>query len=280
MCVGLLYECCPVIKACAGREEREWWIVIRVFPRVDNAKLMELFRKGVEGQWSATQIDWERPLLLGRDERRALAHVLTPVYLGEQTAMVGASSVIPQFFAAHQTEAQLYLATFLLDEARHFETLTRFYHKADQRPLEVRDLKEIFHYQARLFKSRDKVEWLWGILLSDILARHFYGTLVKVLPGSLFAQIASRIILDEARHLAFAELYLKAILTQKPELKPVFLKMRDELLFLMRAIAAALHKEAALIGMDTKLLMAVVADDVEKKVRRLHIAELEQDEAD
>jgi hypothetical protein len=192
--------------------------------------------------------------------------------------MIGASSVIPQFFAAHQTEAQLYLATFLLDEARHFETLTRFYHKTDQRPLEVRDLKEIFRYQARLFKSRDKVEWLWGILLSDILARHFYGTLVKVLPGSLFAQIAGRIILDEARHLAFAELYLKAILTQKPELKPVFRKMRDELLFLMRAIAAALHEEAALIGMDTRLLMAVVADDVEKKVRRLHLAEVEQDE--
>jgi len=252
--------------------------VIRVFPSVDNTKLMELFRKGVEGQWSATQINWECPLLLDRDGQRALAHVLTPVYLGEQTAMIGASSVIPQFFAAHQTEAQLYLATFLLDEARHFETLTRFYHKIDQRPLEVRDLKEIFRYQARLFKSRDKVEWLWGILLSDILARHFYSTLVKLHPDSLFAQIASRIILDEARHLAFAELYLKAILVQKPELKPVFLKMRDELLFLMRAIATALNTEAALIGMDGTLLMAAVADDIEKKVQRLHMAELEQDE--
>jgi rubrerythrin len=241
---------------------------------------MELFRKGVEGQWSAAQLDWERPLLLDRHERQALAHVLTPVYLGEQTAMIGASSVIPQFFAAHQTEAQLYLATFLLDEARHFETLTRFYHKMDQRPLEVRDLKEIFHYQARLFKSRDKVEWLWGILLSDILARHFYGTLVKTHPGSLFAQIASRIILDEARHLAFAELYLKATLAQKPELKPAFLKMRDELLFLMRAIAAALKDKAALIGIDGMRLIAVVADDVEKKVRRLHMAEPEQGESE
>jgi rubrerythrin len=254
--------------------------VIRVFPRVDNAKLMELFRKGVEGQWSAAQIDWERPLLLGRNEQRALAHILTPVYLGEQTAMIGASSVIPQFFAAHQTEAQLYLATFLLDEARHFETLTRFYHKVDQRPLEVRDLKEIFRYQARLFKSRDKLEWLWGILLSDILARHFYGTLVKLLPGSLFAQIASRIILDEARHLAFAELYLRDALAQQPELAPAFLKMRDELLFLMRAISSALHDEGALIGMDGKLLMAAVADDVEKKVRRLHMAEVKRDEVE
>src|SRR5262245_62500883 len=191
---------------------------------------MELFRKGVEGQWSAAQIDWEGPLLLDRQEQQALAHVLTPVYLGEQTAMVGASAMMPQFFAAHHTEAQLYLATFVLDEARHFETLTRFYQKMDLRPLEGRDLQDMFRYQARLFKSRDKVEWLWGILVSDILAQHFYGILAKVHADSLFGHIASRILRDEARHLAFAELYLKTALTHKPELKPKFLKMREELL--------------------------------------------------
>ena len=253
--------------------------MIRVFPCVDDTKLMELFRKGVEGQWSAALIDWERPLVLDRHEQRALAHVLTPVYLGEQTAMVGASSVIPQFFAAHQTEAQLYLATFLLDEARHFETLTRFYNKMDLRPLEVRQLKEMFRYQARLFKSRDKVEWLWGILLSDILARHFYSILVKARPGSLFAEIAGRIMLDEARHLAFAELYLKAALAREPGLGPGFLKMRDDLLFLMQAIYTALKEEAALVGIDGTLLFAAVTDDIEKKVRRLQMAEPEQDES-
>jgi len=261
-------------------EKEEGRTVIRVFPRVEDTKLMELFRKGVEGQWSAAEIAWDHPLRLDSREQRALAHVLTPVYLGEQTAMLGASSVIPQFFVAHQTEAQLYLATFLLDEARHFEILTRFYHKIDQRPLEVRDLKEIFRYQARLFKSRDKVEWLWGILLSDIFARHFYSTLVKLHPDSLFAHIASRIILDEARHLAFAELSLKALLLQQPELAPGFLKTRDELLFLMKAINAALKDETDIIGLDGTLLIASVADDIEKKARRLHMIEPEQDIAE
>lgn len=254
--------------------------MIRVFPRVDNTKLMELFRKGVEGQWSAAQLDWKRPLLLNRHEQAALAHVLTPVYLGEQTAMLGASAVIPQFFAAHQTEAQLYLSTFLLDEARHFETLTRFYNFIDQRPLEVRDLKEIFRYQARLFKSRDKVEWLWGILISDILARHFYSILVKAHPGSLFAHIARRILTDEARHLAFAELYLKAALQHSPELKPAFLRMRDELLTLMREIYAALKEKALFVGLDGNELFGGVCADIEKKVQRLHMADAEQDNAE
>ena len=240
---------------------------------------MALFRKGVEGQWSAAQIDWEQPLLLDPQEQKALAHVLTPIYLGEQTAMVGASSVIPQFFSAHQTEAQLYLATFLLDEARHFETLTRFYHKINQRPLEVRDLKVIFRYQARLFKSRDKVEWLWGILVSDIFARHFYGIIAKAHPGSLFAHIAGLILTDEARHLAFAELYLKAALARSPELKPVFLKMRDELLVLVREIYLGVKEKAMFIGLDENLLFGGVTEDIEKKVQRLAMADTEQDSA-
>ncbi|MCS6925239.1 MAG: ferritin-like domain-containing protein [Candidatus Binatia bacterium] len=252
--------------------------MIRVFPRISDSKVMELFRKGVEGQWSAALIDWEHPIHLDHHERQAFARVLTPVYLGEQTAMVGASSVIPQFFAAHHTEAQLYLATFLLDEARHFETLTRFYHKIDRRPLEVRDLKEIFRYQARLFKSRDRLEWLWGILISDILARHFYGTLVKAHPDSLFAQIGSRILLDEARHLAFAELYLKDALARQPQLGSKFLVMRDDLLWLMHTIYAALREDARVVGIDGSRLFAAVCDDIEKKVRRLRLAEPLEDE--
>jgi hypothetical protein len=252
----------------------------RVFPRVEDTKLMALYRKGVEGQWSPAQIDWECPLRLTRPEQQALAHVLTPVYLGEHTAMVGASAVMPQFFAAHHTEAQLYLATFVLDEARHFETLTRFYQKMDLRPLEGRDLKDMFRYQARLFKSRDKVEWLWGILLSDILAQHFYGTLVKAHPHSLFACIASRIVRDEARHLAFAEWYLKDALARQPELAPAFLKMRDELLFLVHAIYAVLKDKANFVGIDGPLLFAAVSHDIEKKMRRLRMMDQEQEETD
>lgn len=248
-------------------------IVIQVFPRIDNAKLMDLFRKGVAGQWSATEIDWAHPLVLDRHEKRAFAMVLTPIYLGEQMAMLGASTAIPQCFAAHETEAQLYLSTFLLDEARHFETLTRFYNALDQRPLEVRELRDMFRYQARLFKSRDRVEWLWGILLSDILARHFYSILAKAHPDSLFAQIAGRILRDEARHLAFAELYLRAALEREPQRGPVFLQTRDELLRLMESIYAALKTEAVLIGIDGQTLFGAINRDIENKVKRLQLGE-------
>ncbi|MGE0685093.1 MAG: hypothetical protein AB7P69_29800, partial [Candidatus Binatia bacterium] len=127
---------------------------------------------------------------------------------------------------------------------------------------------------------RDKVEWLWGILVSDILARHFYGILVKEHPGSLFSHIGARILTDEARHLAFAELYLKTALQRSPELKPRFLKMRDELLMLMREIYTGLKEKASLVGIDGYVLFAGVAGDIEKKVQRLQMNEMELDKTE
>ena len=130
-----------------------------------------------------------------------------------------------------------------------------------------------YFYQARLFKSRDRVEWLWGILLSDILARHFYSILAKAHPDSLFAQIAGRILRDEARHLAFAELYLRAALEREPQRGPVFLQTRDELMRLMESIYAALKSEAVLIGIDGQTLFGAINRDIENKVKRLHLRE-------
>lgn len=243
----------------------------RVFPTLDHTRLLKLFHKGVAGQWSSDAIDWQTPLQLAPAEQQALAQVLTPVYFGEHTAILGASAMMPQVVAAHHTDAQLYLATLVLDEARHFETLTRFYHTMGQRPLEGRALKAMLRYQARLCKSRDTVEWLWGLLMSDILAQHFYGMLIAVHPTSLLATIARRIVRDEARHLAFAEWYLQDLLTRQPERAPQCLRMRDELLGLMQVMHVALKPQAQFLGLDGTALFAAVAHDIEYKVQRLRL---------
>ncbi len=257
--------------------------MIRVFPKLENKKLMDLFHKGVEGQWSAAHVSWDTPIQLDRHERAALGAFLSPVYLGEQTAMVGAGQVIPQFFSAHETEAQLYLSTFLLDEARHFEILTRFYTEMDVRPLRLRDLKDMLRYHLRLYKSGDPYDWQWGILMSDVVAKYFYGHIIKANPDSLFSEIARRILRDEARHLAFSELFLSTAVRENLELRPRFLKMRDELLFLIQSMCNALKADGELIGVDSGDMFGAIAEEVEKKGDRLRLGEstddLEDDES-
>ena len=102
----------------AAGATKEGWIVIRVFPHIENAKLMNLYHKGVEGQVVSRTVNWEYPLGLDRQEQQALGHVLTPVYLGEQTAMVGASWVDPAVLCRPSNRSAIISRHVLLDEAR------------------------------------------------------------------------------------------------------------------------------------------------------------------
>ena len=105
----------------------------------------------------------------------------------------------------------------------------------------------------------------------------FYGNLVRANPDSLFAHISRRIVRDEARHLAFSELYLASSVRTDPSLKPTFIRMRDELLFLIENMVVTLKAEADLIGVDGPELFAAVADEVEKKGERLSLGESAED---
>src|SRR5207244_1111673 len=109
--------------------------VSRVFPDLHEDLLLNLFHKGARAQWTSRDLDFGPPLRLDARQREALARLLTPVYFGEQTAMAGASGILPQLMRARETTAQLYLASFILDEARHFEALTHLYRSLGHDPL-------------------------------------------------------------------------------------------------------------------------------------------------
>src|SRR5438067_5087098 len=184
--------------------------ITRIFPDLTEDLLLNLFHKGAQAQWTSRNIDWTGPIRLSERKRLALARLLTPVYFGEQTAMAGASSILPSVMAAGEATAQLYIASFIMDEARHFETLTRLYRTLGHDPLGIRDMPELLRYYHRL-RQGDRVDWVWGILISDIIGKHFYRELgpKQAAPDPFFGGLTTRILKDESRHLAFAEHYLK-----------------------------------------------------------------------
>jgi hypothetical protein len=225
--------------------------MIRIFPKLDENDLyVRLFHKAVASQWSSEDVDWEAPVGLSPRQAQALTRILTPVYLGEQTAMNGAATTLPSIAGAGETTAQLYLSTFLLDEARHFEALTRLYRRLGHNPVELRELPEMLRYHHRL-RQGDRYDWLWGILISDLFAREFYLSFSKVQPRALFGQMSARILVDESRHQAFAHAYLKNALPKlSPERRQALLRMRDELLQIMRAMNRHLRPDAEVLGID------------------------------
>lgn len=249
--------------------------MIRVYPKFDDDVFIKLFHKGVKAQWTASDVDWERPLQFNPANARALAHMLTPVYLGEQSAMIGASVVLPQMAMAGETTSQIYLSSFLIDEARHFEVLTRLYQRLQEDPVNVRQMPEMLRYHNRLRKG-DRVDWVWGILISDIFAKNFYKAFAKSQPEALFGSLSERILQDESRHQAFAEHYLKrAMPVLGPERRSLLLQMRDELFQTMDAMYLRLNDDASRLGIDGRVFLDNLLQEIERKAKKIGIDQSE-----
>ena len=243
--------------------------MIKVYPRFEDDLLVRLFHKGVKSQWTVEDVNWTDPIQFSREQAHALARMLTPVYLGEQSAMIGASVALPQMAGAGETTAQLYLSSFLMDEARHFEVLTRLYQRLDADPLTIRQMPEMLRYHNRLRKG-DRLDWVWGILISDIFAKNFYAMYAKTQPDALFGKISGRILKDESRHQAFAEHYLKAALPMVPfERYQVLRAMKDELLEIMDGMYRRLYDDAEKVGIDGRKFLDRLREDIEEKAQRI-----------
>jgi P-aminobenzoate N-oxygenase AurF len=241
----------------------------RLLPDLEDDMLLNLFHKGAKVQWTSRDLDWAPPMRLTDRQREALARLLTPVYFGEQTAMLGASGILPQVAGAGETSAQLYLTSFVMDEARHFEALTRLYRKLGHDPMGLRQMPELLRYHHRI-RQGDRADWVWGILFSDVIAKHFYRSFGVAQADPLFGAMSQRILLDESRHLAFADHYLRRnVPHMEPARRRALLDMRDDLFRLLRSMTERVRTDAAAFGVDADDYLARVWADVEASGRRI-----------
>jgi hypothetical protein len=249
--------------------------ITRVFPDLSDDLLLNLFHKGARAQWTSRDLDWSAPTTLSSRQRLALARLLTPVYFGEQTAMAGASAILPRVMAAGEATAQLYLASFIMDEARHFETLTRLYRSLGHDPLGLREIPELLRYHHRI-RQGDRADWVWGILFSDVIAKHFYRAFgVNQAPADpLFGNLSTPILQDESRHLAFAEHYLRrSVAGMEPARRRALVEMRDDLFRILRAMTERVRADAAAFDIDADDYLGWVWNDVEAFGKRIGLEE-------
>jgi len=252
-----------MVETAAGSGASDVRGVSRVFPDLDEDLLLNLFHKGAKAQWTSRDLDFRPPLRLDGRQRAALARLLTPVYFGEQTAMAGASGILPQLMRARETTAQIYLASFIMDEARHFEALTRLYHALGHDPLGLRDIPELLLYHHRL-RQGDRADWVWGILISDVIAKHFYRSFGLAQADPLWSGLSKRILRDESRHLAFAEHYLRRnVARMEPARRQALLGMRDDLFRLLQTMTERVRADAAALEVDADDYLDRVWTDVE-----------------
>jgi hypothetical protein len=243
--------------------------ITRVFPDLSDDLLLNLFYKGARAQWTSRDLDWSPRSSLSERQRLALARLLTPVYFGEQTAMAGASAILPKVMAAGETTAQLYLASFIMDEARHFETLTRLYAALGHAPMGIREIPELLRYHHRI-RQGDRADWVWGILFSDVIAKHFYRSFGLGGRDPVFGGMSTRILQDESRHLAFAEHYLRrSVARMDTSRRRSMIAMRDDLFRILTAMTERVRADAAALEVDADEYLGAVWADVETFGKRI-----------
>jgi hypothetical protein len=183
--------------------------VFKVLPDLSKRRHMALWHKALRAQWSAEDLDWSVPHRLTSDATKdSLARILTPILMGEQSALYSVSALIPILGKNSEVESQFYLTTWAVDEARHTELFTRFYKRIGKEPLPLRRFPSGYLFQSTIV-SNEPAEWLAGVLVSECLAKLAVEEFKRLDVDPVLSEISRGIIEDEARHLAFNHIYLE-----------------------------------------------------------------------
>jgi hypothetical protein len=183
--------------------------IYKVLPDLRRRRHMSLWHKALRAQWSAEDINWSTPLRTLSDKtKEGLARVLTPILMGEQSALYSVSGLIPVLGQTSEVESQFYLTTWAVDEARHTELFTRFYQRLGKEPLPIRRFPSGYMFQSSIV-SQEPAEWLAGVLVSEVLAKIAMEEFKRLDIDPVLSEIAKGILEDEARHLAFNHIYLE-----------------------------------------------------------------------
>ena len=183
--------------------------IYKVLPDLSRSKHMAIWHKALRSQWSAEELDWDRPQRITNNTLKdEMARVLTPILMGEQAALYSVSSLIPILGQTSEVESQFYLTTWAVDEARHTELFTRYYGRLGREPLPIRRFPSGYLFQSQIV-SKDPAEWLSGVLVSEVLAKLVLENFVRLDLDPVLSDICHGILEDEARHLGFNQIYME-----------------------------------------------------------------------
>jgi hypothetical protein len=203
---------------------------------LEEEKLLHLYDKGKRLSWNADELDWgvkvdlaqlaadshievmfnemmQAPRKLTRDEAVELrvnmnAFMLSQFLHGEQGALIATAKIVQ---TVPWEEAKFYAANQVADEARHVEV----YHRYLTNKLGVN--YEIDEHLRALLESivrddRWDITYLGMQILVEGLALAAFGMMRLMLQNEpLIQDITTRIMADEARHVAFGVVSLKKL---------------------------------------------------------------------
>jgi len=248
--------------------------IYKVLPDLKRKRQMNLWQKALRSQWSAEDLNWDAPQRITQDKLKdQLAKVLTPILMGEQSALYSVSGLIPIMGHHGEQESQFYLTTWAVDEARHTELFAKFYHRLGREPLAIRKFPAGYLFQSAII-SKDAAEWLSGVLVSECLAKAVMEEFRRIDIDPVLSEISDGILEDEARHLAFNHIYMEERFCESFKKNPgqarttadgLRARMTD-VFAKARPMLDSLAPEIEALGVDREAVLARVAKDARERL--------------
>ncbi len=227
---------------------------------------MRLWHKAKKlGTWDPRDIDFTQDrqdwLALSELEREVLLHLSAEFMGGEESVALDLLPLIGAIARNGRLEEEMYLTSFLFEEAKHVEVFRRFFDevcqdKSDLTRFHGPNYEQIFHHELptamNALNSDDspvalaRASVTYNMIVEGTLAETGYHAYNKVLvengimPG--MQQVTHNLNLDESRHIAFGVYLLsrltaefgddvwEAIEAQMNHMLPLALGMIDETL--------------------------------------------------
>jgi len=240
-----------------------------------------LYEEALQRQWSsATDIPWRELTELPEDLERAMCQLCT--YLTEVEFIAGdvPGKWIPQI-PSEYFEAKLFLATQVMDEARHFDVFRKRALANGGGLLQETGAAGL----RNIMDGRDFSEMS---AIMHVLSEGFVQSLFRC--GEWIGQtdVDKRIFRmcaqDESRHLAFGVMHLKYVLENEPERREeihayldkgegvLFTEIQDNAMF--EAVAMLLGGGRGKLDLGVQKFLAVRKKQVNEYIHRLEVAGL------
>lgn len=194
-----------------------------------------------DGVWNPSDIeltqdrhDWEK---LSRDEKDFLQRLTALFVAGEEAVTLDLLPLIQVIASEGRTEEQLYLTSFLFEEAKHVDFFSRILREVCNAPADLTPYLspsfKIILYQAlpnalqalRTDPSPEaqaRAACIYNMIVEGMLAEtgyHGYFTIIdrfNILPG--VREGIGRVRLDESRHIAYGVYLLSRLMTSDASL--------------------------------------------------------------
>ena len=177
-----------------------------------------LYAQALAGQWDpASAIDWQDPIVHGREIARAVVQVMTFLVENEEAALVVPARFLGQVHP-HFREIQQMLAVTIADEARHIEVFTR---RATLTGSEL--ALSTVGGRASLQSLLEEPDFAIASFLLSVMGEGTFVSLLGFLerhaPDPVTRRIARLTRQDEARHVAFSLAHLERHVQHEPGLR-------------------------------------------------------------